>query len=120
MDRSSRSKHLSHLFAQSGIGNSNDLAGDTSGVGERTERVEDGGDAELRSHRTDVAHRRVIGAGKRKPDPGFSDNFFEPFGRHIEVDSERFKQVEAARGGGCFPVAVLADDRTCALSLIHI
>ena len=114
MDRSSRSEHLSHLFAESSVGNSDDLAGDASGVGERTESVEDGGDAELGSHRANVTHGRVICAGKREPDPGFSDYFFEPFGCHIEVDAERFKQVEAARGGRSLAVAVLADDRTCA------
>ena len=83
------------------------LAAHPGGVGQRTDHVEDGPDAELPPGRGGVAHRRVVGGGEHEADPRLLDAAAHPRRGQGDGHPERLEDVGASAAAGGGAVAVL-------------
>ena len=61
-------EHAGHALGHAQVGHADQVALDPAGVGERTEDVEGGGDAEVAPGRAGVAHGRVVAGREAEPD----------------------------------------------------
>ena len=94
---------------QVGVENAHDLVARARGIGQGTEDVEDGANAQLAPHRRRMLHRAVVGGREHEADTDLVDALGHLARVQSEVRTERLENVGAARLARHRPVAVLGD-----------
>ncbi|CAB4941096.1 unannotated protein [freshwater metagenome] len=101
-------EHANHLVGLNDIADAYDLAAQPRRIGQRTEHVEHGRNADLGAHRRGKPHRGVERASERETHACFAHTASHAFGRNVVGDADRCEEVERTRSARCFAVAVLA------------
>lgn len=91
------------------IEDADDLRGRAGGIRERTEKIEDGADAEFAAGIHGVARRGVKRGREKKGDADFVERARDGFGRKIDAKAERFENVGRAAVGADGAIAVFRD-----------
>ena len=89
-------QHLGHHRRKAPVRNADQLVADTRGIGERSEHVEHGADAELATHRDHVTERRMKVGRVQEPDAGLLDAAAHAFRGKRDDDAEGLEHVGAA------------------------
>ena len=79
---------------------SQDLAVCSCRVGERSEHIEYGSDADLFARPGGVLHRAVIDRGEHESNPCFGNRLLYDLRLHIEPDAAGLEQIGAAANAG--------------------
>ena len=69
----------------------------TGRIGERTQNIEDGSDAQLFAHRRHVFHGGVVVGGKHKSNAHLLHALRNFFGRQVDVDAQTLEHIGTAR-----------------------
>ena len=96
-------------LAARGVVDAHELHGGQGGVGERTEEIEDGADAEGATHRHRVTNARVVLGRKEKADACLLEATARDLGWGVDAHPELLEDVGRAALARDAPVAVLGD-----------
>ena len=87
---------LDHPVGQRRVGGADELATDPARMGQRTQHVEHGGDAEAGPYRSGETHGRMEGPGEGETQSVLGDLGGQGLGGDVEVDTEMVEQVEGS------------------------
>ena len=92
-----------------GSENANDLSARVGRIGERTNEVEDGAEAERAAQRSESLHGRVIKRREEKDEAGFAETFDGQLWRELDGHAESLKNIGSAAARGDGAIAVLGN-----------
>ena len=90
-------------------GNADNLRGGASGIGERSEKIENGTNAQSAAGGHGVFHGGVNGGREKKADADLFDGLADALGRLVDDHAELFEHVGCAGAGTCGAIAVFGD-----------
>ena len=100
-----------HKIHDVGRKHSQDLSVRTSGIGQRTQQIENGSRANLFARRSRVARSRMRGLREQEPDSDFADRFTEPGARQINPDPELLQDIGGTAARTSCAIAMFGNSR---------
>ena len=101
-----------HALGDARVSNTEHLRARPGRVGERTEDVKDGANADLAAERRRKLHRRMVGRREHETEAGLLQTLRHRRRRQFDRRAERVEHVGAAALPGHTAVAVLGDGLT--------
>lgn len=89
------------------------LRGGSGGIGERTEKIENGANAESAARGNRMLHRRMNRGREKKTDADLFDGLANALGRLVDDDAELFEHVSGAGARARGAIAVFGDAHAC-------
>jgi hypothetical protein len=107
--RAQHQQRAGDQFGELRPGHTDDLARRRGWIGERTEQVECGTQAQFLASGRGVLHRRMKGRREEKRHAGLGETSLNHFGRRRDADAQRLEHVRTAASARHGTVAVLGD-----------
>ena len=108
--RAEPAEDIGQKFGQPGVEDTEDLDVGPGRVGQRSEDIEDGPDADLAPRADGIFHRAMQGGGKEKANADLANALADLFRSQVEGDTRGLKDIGAAAFARYGPVPVFGDD----------